>query len=362
MTQTHCRWGILGTAKIARKNWKALRMAGNAALVGVGSRSAERANEFIAACQADVPFSQAPTGCTYDELLNRSDVDAVYVPLPTGIRREWVIKAAEAGKHVLCEKPCGPTAGDLEAMLAACRKNHVQFMDGVMFMHGARLPLMRQVLDDGTSVGEVRRIASQFTFAAAPEFLTTNIRVDDSLEPLGCLGDLGWYNLRFSLWAMKYQMPQAVTGRIIAEHGSVPTEFSGELHFAGGASAAFYCSFRTEAQQWAHISGTKGWLYLADFVLPWHGHASAFEANTPVFHVNGCTYHMESHPKRHAAREYSDGDPTAQEANMMRTFSNLVFSGQRDESWGAIALQTQRVLDACLASARAGGRSVQIER
>src|SRR5205814_1133329 len=124
---TTCRWGILGTAKIARKNWKAMRLAENATLTAVASREPAKAQAFIDACQSELTFSPAPTVCSYEELLRRSDVDAIYFPVPTGIRREWVVRAAEAGKHVLCEKPCGPTAADVRAMLKACATNGVQF-------------------------------------------------------------------------------------------------------------------------------------------------------------------------------------------------------------------------------------------
>ena len=216
-----CRWGILGTANIARKNWKAMRVAGNSTLTAVASRDAARAKRFIDECQSEVAFSQSPVACgSYEELLKLSNVDAVYIPLPTGIRREWVVKAAQAGKHILCEKPCGTNAADLRAMLDACKANKVQFMDGVMFMHSARLPLLRSVLDDGESVGTLRRIASQFCFQATGDFMEKNIRVASDLEPLGVLGDLGWYNIRFTLWVMKYQMPERVSGRTLHEHGS----------------------------------------------------------------------------------------------------------------------------------------------
>jgi predicted dehydrogenase len=360
-----CRWGILGTANIARKNWRAMRNAGNAVITAVASRDAARSKKFIDECQLDVPFATPPAACgSYDELLARKDVDAVYIPLPTGIRREWVVKAAQAGKHILCEKPCGTNAADLRAMLDACKANKVQFMDGVMFMHSARLPLLRKVIDDGESVGTLRRIASQFCFQATGDFLEKNIRVSHELEPLGALGDLGWYNLRFSLWVMKHQLPERVGGRILHDHGSgarpVPIEFSGELFFPGGVSASFYCSFRTENQQWAHVSGTKGSVALEDFVLPFYGPEAAFEVNQPFFRVSGCFFHMESHPRRFAVREYSEGAPGAQEVNMIRNFSEIVASGKLDPAWGDIALKTQLVLDACLQSARDGGKLIPI--
>jgi predicted dehydrogenase len=360
-----CRWGILGTANIARKNWKAMRLAGNSIVTAVASRDATRAKKFIDECQSEVAFASVPSACGgYDELLKRSDVDAVYIPLPTGIRREWVVKAAQAGKHVLCEKPCGTSAADLRAMLDACKANTVQFMDGVMFMHSARLPLLRTVLDDGESVGALRRIVSQFCFQATGDFMEKNIRVSNELEPLGVVGDLGWYNLRFTLWVMKYQMPERASGHTLFEHGSgakpVPVEFSGELFFPGGVSATFYCSFRTENQQWANISGTKGSASLNDFVLPFYGAEASFEVNRPFFRVSGCTFNMESHPKRYAVREYSEGTPGAQEVNMIHHFSNIVTSGKLEPAWGEIALKTQLVLDACLQSACDGGRVVNV--
>jgi predicted dehydrogenase len=364
MSAKLCRWGILGTANIARKNWKGMRLAGNSVITAVASRDPAKAQRFIDDCQGEVPFPAAPSACNYDELLKRPDVDAVYIPLPTGIRKEWVIKAAEAGKHVLCEKPCGVNAGELKAILDACKANRVQFMDGVMFMHSARLPLLRQVLDDGETVGDIRRITSQFCFSAPEEFMKTNIRVSDTLEPLGALGDLGWYNLRFTLFAMKYQMPERVSGRTLFEHGSgdkpVPMEFSAELFFTGGATASFYCSFRTENHQWANISGSKGSVHVPDFVLPFYGCESAFEANRPLFAASGCTFRMESHPVRYAVRECSEGAPDAQETNMIRTFGDLVLGGKLDPTWGDIAMKTQIVMDACLRSAQQGGKLIEM--
>jgi predicted dehydrogenase len=360
-----CRWGILGTANIARKNWKAMRLAGNSSLTAVASRDTARAQQFINECQADVPFPVPPVACgSYEELLKRSDVDAVYIPLPTGIRREWVVKAAEAGKHILCEKPCGPTATDLRAMLDACKAHNVQFMDGVMFMHSARLPVLRKVLDDGESVGKINRIVSQFSFAAPEAFLKGNIRVSNELEPLGSLGDLGWYNIRFALWVMKYELPQRVSGRMLSEYGSgkepVPMDFTAELFYPNGVSCSFYCSFLTVNQEWANVSGTKGAITVEDFVLPYHGSESAFELNKAHFEVRGCSYHMESHTQRFAVREYSDGAPDAQESKMIRKFSEIVLSKKLEPVWGEIALKTQLVLDACLQSARAEGKMVQL--
>ncbi len=280
------RFGILGTAQIARKNWKAIWNTGNAVVTAVASRDIARSRKFIEECQQQAPFPTPPRASgsledlahwrtegqdpapprafgSYEELLASPDVDAVYVPLPTGIRKEWVIRAAQAGKHVVCEKPCARNAADLREMIAACRQHNVQFMDGVMFMHSRRLGRVRESLDDGTSIGGIKRITAAFSFCGDDAFLRNNIRAQDSLEPAGCLGDLGWYCIRIILWAMNWQIPREVSGRMLSHAGptgatAVPTEFSAELFFGGGESAAFYCSFLTENQQWATISGTRG--------------------------------------------------------------------------------------------------------
>src|SRR5438132_7643208 len=363
MPKSLCRWGILGTANIARKNWQAIRHSGNSALIAVASRDRARARQFIEECQVAVPLQPIPQPCgSYAELLQRDDIDAVYIPLPTAVRKEWVLRAAEAGKHVVCEKPCAVTTQELRLMLEACRSHGVQFMDGVMFMHSKRLPLLRQILDDPDVIGKVLRVASSFSFKAPPDFLNQNIRVRSDLEPLGCLGDLGWYNIGFSLWLMSEQMPEIVTGRILAEHtgqdgAPVPVEFCGELFFAGGASASLYCSFRAENQQWAIVSGTEGYLEVPDFVIPFYGSEVGFEVNQPLFRVQGCDFNMESHSRRFAVHEYSNSAASAQESNLFRNFARIVLSGQLEPQWGERALTIQRVLDACLRSAREAGKT-----
>lgn len=362
----HCRWGILGAANIARKNWQAIRRSGNGTIIAVASRDQQKAAQFIQECQSQISFPETPAAVgSYEELLARQDVDAVYIPLPTGLRKEWVIRAAAAGKHVLCEKPCADHAADLQDMVAACQQAGVQFMDGVMYMHSARLPAVRAILDDPSQLGQLKRIATQFSFCAPPDFLQGNIRLHSQLESLGCLGDLGWYTIRFALWVMKYEMPVWVSGRLLSTAGradsptAVPTEFSAELGFANGVSATFYNSFLTEHQQWVHVSGNKGSLSYSDFVLPYYGSQASFEVHQPVFRADGCQFNMEQHTRRITVPEYSNGEYNAQETNLFRTFGELALSGKLDPHWPEIALKTQQVLDACLRSAREG-RTIQL--
>lgn len=362
-----CRWGILGTAGIAQKNWQSIRNAPNATLTAVASRSVERSHDFIARCQASAPQPQLPDAVEgYENLLARDDVDAVYLPLPTGLRKEWAIRAVEAGKHVLVEKPCGRDAAELKEILAACQANNRQFMDGVMFMHSARLSALRAELDSGRAVGELRRIASQFSFLAPDEFLQHNIRVSSELEPQGVVGDLGWYNIRISLWAMNWQLPEYVTGRILLEaQGAdspdpVPVEFAGELFFMGGVTASFFCSFLVEHQQWAHLSGTGGNARVADFVLPFYGAEIGFDVTNSEFEIDACDFNMQERRRRVTTREYSNSHANAQETLLFRRFSELVTSGAPDPAWGDYALATQQVLDAVLESARKDSQPVAL--
>lgn len=369
MNKPLMRWGILGAANIARKNWKAIWNSGNGVITAVASRDLDRSRRFTETCQAQVPFEQAPRALgSYEELLSSRDVDAVYIPLPTGIRAKWVEKAAEAGKHILCEKPCATSATELKRLLEACRGNQVQFMDGVMFMHSRRLPLVGEVLNDGKTVGSIRRITSAFSFRADDEFFTANIRAQSQLEPHGCLGDLGWYCIRFSLWAMNWKLPRRVSGRLLSEfkHPNsklpVSTEFSADLFYDDGVSASLYCSFLTETEQWAMVSGTQGHLWVPDFVLPFSGKQIVFETGNPVFNVEGCDFEMQPGTRRWVVDECSHSEPTAQESRMFHNFAEQVRSGSLNPAWPEVALKTQIVMEACLESALAQGQPIEFGR
>src|SRR5215831_16323793 len=165
MKQNTVRWGIMGTAGIARKSWQGIQLTGNSVVTAVASRDLQRSDQFISECQAQAPLASLPEAFgSYEELLACPDVDAIYMPLPTGIRKDWVLRAAKAGKHVLSEKPCAATVADLEEMLDACRKAGVQFMDNVMFVHSDRFKGLRDVLHGGQAIGQMKRMSSAFSF------------------------------------------------------------------------------------------------------------------------------------------------------------------------------------------------------
>lgn len=350
----HLRLGILGAADIARKNWVSIFNSGNAVVNAVACRDVARGRRFVREMQAKAAFASAPAVLgSYEDLIASPQVDAVYVPLPTGLRKDWVLRAAAAGKHVLCEKPCGLSVADAQEMTEACLKNGVQFMDGVMFMHNPRLDRIWKVLDDRKSIGQIKRITSSFSFHLAEEAYDTNVRMNSKLEPAGCLGDLGWYCIRFTLWAMRWRLPRKVTGCILSQRGAahspsrVPTDFSAELIFDDDTSAAFYCSFIAQSQNWVHISGTNGQLRMADFVHP----ASDLET---AFELNGRTVCVKS-----SGSNRVEASAVAQQTRMIRNFANQIFSGKLNREWPQSALKTQQVMDACLKAARKG-KSVKL--
>ncbi len=351
------RWGILSTADIARQNWRAIYDSGNSVVTSVASRSKDRSEQFIAACHAELPFERKPTAFgSYEELLNSSDVDAVYIPLPTGLRKEWILRAARAGKHVLSEKPCGLNLRDVQEMVDECRRNRVQFMDGVMFMHNPRLQRIREELDEVRSIGEIKRITSFFSFFAPEENQRTNIRFNSELEPAGCLGDLGWYNIRFTLWALNWKMPRAVAGRILSQRkggtspSTTPSDFSGEMFFDNDITAGFYNSFLTAYQEWVVVSGTNGLLRVPGFVHPASIHEPSFEVNGSEIKVRICE----------CKGTHTESKVQAQDSRMIRNFAEQIFSGKLNEGWPMMALKTQHIVDACLESAKQGGKIIEV--
>lgn len=371
MSESICRWGFLGAADIARKNWKAVQLSGNGRVAAVASRDRDRAARFISECGGEVPQPgdvRAIKG--YDALLGRDDIDAVYIPLPTGVRKEWVIKAAAAGKHVLCEKPVAVHESDAKEMIEACRKAGVQFMDGVMFDHSQRLNRVRELVGDRETFGELRRIQTHFSFCGDESFVSSNIRAATDLEPHGCLGDLGWYCIRFTLRMMSGEMPKAVSARVHTWLGQdrlpdgswsagVPGQMSGEFYYDHDVTAGFFCSFLSSNQQTATVSGSLGYLTLDDFVLPLRGGQSAWRLHRHDLRIDNCRWNFTRRTIEHAVDEFDSGEPDSQEVAMVRRLAEIANSGTLDPDFPEISLATQRILDTCRSSAERDGEVVK---
>ena len=193
------RWGILSTAGIATKVARAINLAENAELVG-SSKPHGRTRNRLGHKKHNVPIAYG----NYDALLSDTSLDAIYIPLPPSMHAEWTVRAAEHGKHVLCEKPLSANSDEATMMAEACRQNGVQLMDGVMWVHHERTAMMKEQL---ANLGELRRVTAAFTFnwGTIPK---NNIRAKPELAG-GSLGDLGYYCVRAILWAFE-EMPTKV--------------------------------------------------------------------------------------------------------------------------------------------------------
>ena len=161
MEQTTVRWGILSTARIATKVASAIHATAGAEVTAVASRTKERAELW--AREHNVGNSYG----NYEALVEDEQLDAIYVPLPPSMHAEWTIRCAEAGKHVLCEKPLAMSAAEAQEMADACRANNVQLMDATMWVHHPRASDMLAPIQNGT-LGELRRVTSAFSFDIEP--------------------------------------------------------------------------------------------------------------------------------------------------------------------------------------------------
>ncbi|MBM4438443.1 MAG: Gfo/Idh/MocA family oxidoreductase, partial [Actinobacteria bacterium] len=183
------RWGVLSTAKIARNRLiPAIQASRNGALAAVASRELDRAR----ACAQEFAIPRAHG--SYQELLDDPDVDAVYVPLPTSLHHEWTLRAAAAGKHVLCDKPLAADVRQAQEMVDACRRAGVQLADGFMFRHDPRHARVLELIATG-AVGELRRVRAAFAFPIVRD--AANVRLAAGLDG-GALGDVGCYGVSAS--------------------------------------------------------------------------------------------------------------------------------------------------------------------
>ncbi|EMI29148.1 MULTISPECIES: Gfo/Idh/MocA family protein [Rhodopirellula] len=359
MTKPICRWGILGAANIARKNWKAIRMSGNGVVTAVASRDVQRAEGFIHDCSLECPpvitgadgsaeLTRPEAIGDYQTLLDRDDIDAVYIALPTTYRKKWVLAAAAAGKHVIAEKPFAVHADDAIEMADACREAGVNLMDGVMFDHSSRLPELKHTLTDPVAFGDLKRIQTHFSFCGDDSFEEANIRASADLEPHGALGDLGWYCIRFTLWAAGDRLPTAVSGQstVRLDEGRVPGEFQGEMRFDDGLTAGFFCSFFCVNQQTATLSGNRGYATLNDFVLPFNGSECSWETHQHELIIDNCRWNFGEHSRKHGVTEHASGEADSQETRMFRHFADEVLHGRVETRSSEIAVKTQQVLDA----------------
>uniref|UniRef100_A0A2P2K435 Uncharacterized protein n=1 Tax=Rhizophora mucronata TaxID=61149 RepID=A0A2P2K435_RHIMU len=352
MADTAIRFGVLGCAEIARKVSRAIILAPNAQLSAVASRSLEKAEAFAKA--NNFPPDAKIYG-SYESLLDDQTIDAVYIPLPTGLHVKWACLAAQKKKHILLEKPVAINVGEFDKILEACEANGVQLMDGTMWMHHPRAQIMREFLSDKERFGELKTIHSCFTSANDEDFLKNNIRVKSGLDGLGSLGDVGWYCIRATLWAVDYELPKtviAMRGPVLNDDGVI-LSCGASLHWEDGKVASFHCSFLSHLTMYVTAIGTKGTLRLDDFVLPFEEKEACFMTASKAW-FNDLSTGWGPAPSQHTVTL-----DLPQEACMVREFARLVGNikangAKPDQTWPTRSRKTQLVLDAVKASIENG--------
>src|SRR5215207_2157730 len=241
------RWGILSTADIAvSKVIPGIRRAARCEIVAIASRDADRARSI--ADRLAIPTAHG----SYDDLLADPAVDAVYIPLPNHLHAEWAIRAAQAGKHVLCEKPLALSAADAEAMIDACRRAGVLLMEAFMYRLHPSWIAVRELVASGR-IGSLRAVDSWFSYFNDDATNIRNVREFGG----GALYDIGCYCVNLSRMLFGAE-PVRVRSTIERDPTSgVDVITSGILSFASGVGT-FTCSTRLEPDQRVDIYGTDG--------------------------------------------------------------------------------------------------------
>ena len=261
------RWGILGTGGIAKKFADGLQqVTGRCPVVAVGSRSLDSAQTFA----TSVPGCRAHG--SYQALLDDPTVDVVYVALLNHQHAEWCIKAAQAGKHVLCEKPAAMTAAELEQVLAAVRKAGTFFMEGFLYRCHGRWAKLRDLIASGV-IGEVRLLHAAFCFDG-----TKARRLQERAMGGGALMDVGCYPLSWLRWIAGSQ-PVATTCLATLNADGVDLTASATLRFANGVLGTLTTSCAAHRHITAMIEGSHGRI---DITEPWRStpNESAFIVTT----------------------------------------------------------------------------------
>ena len=260
------RWGVLGYARTARVEIiPAILRAENSEFHALASRDGAK----LAAARAQFP-GVAKTFHGYEGLLRDPDVDAVYIPLPNALHREWTIRAAEHGKHVLVEKPAALNAAECREMIAACAANGVRLMEAFMYRYTARTRAVLAVIRSGV-LGEIKQVDATFRFLIANP---ASIKLRPELGG-GALYDVGCYPVNFIGMVADAMaggasgaggLPEAVAVECVRA-GGIDVNFSAVLKYPSGLLATAHCGFNAHQRVRAEIAGTLGVLEIPDTFL-----------------------------------------------------------------------------------------------
>jgi predicted dehydrogenase len=258
------RWGILSTAKIAREQMlPALVDSDNGCVTAIASLNAARAEETARRFSIPHVFS------SYEALLASDQVDGVYIPIPTADHTEWTLKAAAAGKHVLCEKPIALKAADIERIIAARDETGLLISEAFMVFYHPQWRKVRELLADG-AIGRLRHVQGAFSYNNMDPASTRN-RLDVGG---GALLDIGVYPV-VSTRIVTEREPSRVEGNVIRDTNFGTDAYSSIKADFGDFELSFYCSTQMALRQLMVFHGERGFIEVhAPFNAGDYGHAS----------------------------------------------------------------------------------------
>lgn len=247
-TVTTVRWGIISTAKIGmEKVTPAIQAASNCDVVAIASRDGGRASDAADALGIPSSFD------TYESLLDAADIDAVYIPLPNDQHAEWAIRAAQSGKHILCEKPLAMSESQAREIVDACTGAGVKLMEAFMYRHHPTWVTAIELVRSG-AIGQVQAVQSWFSYFNDDPSNIRN-RLDNGG---GATMDIGCYCINLSRLVFDAE-PSSVQSMVKRDPLSgVDTVASAVMSFPDGGQATFTCSTCAEDSQGVHIIGTGG--------------------------------------------------------------------------------------------------------
>ncbi len=248
------KWGIISTAHINRLVIPGAHESPKVDLVGVASRGLARAEEY--AREWDIPQAYG----SYEELLEDPEIEAVYISLPNTMHPEWSIRALEAGKHVLCEKPFSRHPEEIEAAFDAADRAGRLLSEAFMYRHNPQTKRIKQLVDDG-AIGELRLVRTAFSYGL---YDAENIRLSTELEG-GALMDVGCYCVSGA--RLVAGEPESVFGQAFVGETGTDWVFTGQLRFPGGVLGIFDCGTALIDRDELEVAGSEGTLFVDD---PWH--------------------------------------------------------------------------------------------
>jgi predicted dehydrogenase len=260
---TKVRWGVLSTANIGVKHViPAMQTGGYCEMVGIASRNVDRAR--MVAAELGMPRAYG----SYEELLADEEIQAVYIPLPNHLHVPWSIRALQAGKHVLCEKPIGLSAEEAEKLLAvSIRYPHLKVMEAFMYRHHPQWQRAGQ-LARGGAIGDLKTVQSFFSYYNDDP---ANIRNKADIGG-GGLMDIGSYCISLSRFIFDAE-PQRVLGILEYDPDFNTDRLASAIMDFGVGTATWTCATQLAAYQRVHIVGTEGRIEIEIPFNPPPGHA-----------------------------------------------------------------------------------------